>query len=71
MRTKRHTAAQHDLPGEPGQAFNLATQPATDGWRDAEERNQSAEDRQAAAQRQGDMFPDAEGRRPFRTGPVL
>ncbi len=66
MRTKRHTAAQHDLPGEPGQAFNLATQPTNDGWRDASDRNQSAADRQAAAARQGDMFLDAEGRAPRR-----
>lgn len=62
MRTKHTTTA--DLPGEVAQAFNLAGQVTADGWRDQNDRDQLAYDRQAAAARQGDMFPDAEGFRP-------
>jgi hypothetical protein len=66
MRTKRHTVPARDLPGDVGRAFNLAGATTSDGWRDAAEQNQSAEDRQAAARRQGDMFPDVEGCKPSR-----
>lgn len=59
MRTKHTTTA--DLPGEVAQAFNLAGQDSNDGWRDANDLDQLAQYRQAAAARQGDMFPDAEG----------
>lgn len=58
MRTKRHTAPALELPGEIAQAFNLATQATSDGWRDAAERSQSSQDRQEANRRQVDMFPD-------------
>ena len=64
MKTKQ--APARDLPGEVGQAFNLAGQDTADGWRDAAEHNQSFEDRQAADRRQGDMFPDVEGHKPSR-----
>ena len=66
MKTKRPPA--RDLPGDIGQAFNLAGQDTADGWRDAADQNQSTQDRQAAARRQTDMFPDVEGCKPF--GPV-
>jgi hypothetical protein len=69
MKAKRHTAPQHDLPGEPGQAFNLATQPTNDGWRDASDRDEAEADRLSAGARQGDMFPDAEGFAPGAHGP--
>jgi hypothetical protein len=65
VKTKR--ASARDLPGDIGQAFNLAGATTAAGWREAAEQNQSAEDRQAAARRQGDMFPDAEGYRSTHT----
>jgi hypothetical protein len=63
----KHTTAE--LPGAIDQVFNLAGQESNDGWRDANDRDQLTHDRQSAAQRQVDMFPDAEGFAPGAHGP--